>query len=315
MFDAPAINTKTFRISRENVQLACIVCTLGLGILVIIDYQSKLLRYDQRSSNSLFLAFFIGFFHYSFGSMTWLKSTYQLHGISDFYFDVYTFPVVCFFFTFAVICTKEYPGEFRKTTFAYVVYISIFLLAVLGIGVVRNSSNQPTHDDVMLNTSDKIFNDDLRKSKCGMYADMFTILVLKCYTSCFYYVFEYVFIYATFTAILLWNIQESVLSGKQGQHNQLCISCDSTIRLQQYILMFMMFVIWIVRPTFWIINFYCTLLPQDLIPCMTLCMLYPLLLSYFLYNLVYQEDCLHHRCKQRLYDFHDPKKEEKTLLM
>ncbi|XP_052079821.1 uncharacterized protein LOC127717984 [Mytilus californianus] len=315
MFDFPPINS--FRSFQEYFQLAYVILSFGLGMLIIIAYLSNFFKYNQRSSNSLFLALFVGFIHQGFASMTWLKSTYHIYGISDFVFDVYTFPVACFLFTFAVMCTKECSQEFRKITFAYVVYISTVLLLVFGIGVVRSSSHQYIHNNVTLNSSDKFFNDSDLESNCGIFdiTSMFTISVLKCNSSFLYYIFEYFFIYAPITVILLWNIKESVLSDQQGRHHQLCITCDNTIRLQQYILMFMLFVIWIVRPISWIINFHYILLPQDIIPCMVLCMVYPFLLSYFVYNALYQEDFLDHRCRNKLYDFQEPEKQEKQPLV
>lgn len=162
----------------------------------------------------MFFALFIGFFHHSFASMIWLKSTYHIHGISDFGFDVYTFPVACFSFTFSVICTKE----LRKITYAYAVYFSKFLLLILGTGVVRSFSNFYSHDNVTLKTTTNVFNYSVLKSKCGIFENMFTIPVMQCYNSFWYCIYEYVFIFAPYTMILLWNRKESVLSrGQQGK--------------------------------------------------------------------------------------------------
>lgn len=212
MFNIPTINS--FKIFNQYFQLACVVLSVGLGMLVIIAYLSKFFKYDYISSNSLFFAMFIGFFHHGFASMIWLKSTYHIHGISDFGFDVYTFPVACFSFTFAVICTKE----LRKISFAFAVYIFKFVLLVFGTWVVRSFNKHYSHGNVTLKGTSNAFNNSVLKSKCGIFENMFTISVLQCYNSFWYCIYEYVFMLAPFTMILLWNRKESVFSrGQQGK--------------------------------------------------------------------------------------------------
>lgn len=241
----------------ENVHLSCILLFLVLGMLILILFLSTFLKYDHTNSHSLFLVLLIGFIHQSFVSMNWLKSTYHLDGITEFVFDWYTFPVACFILTFGVVCMTEISKEeFRTKIFQNGVFISTVLLLVFGIGVYGFNNQDANYSQVKFN-----------KSELG---NMITIVS---------YALEYVLVFAPLTVILLWNMKGCVLiKDQKGLHHEQCMTCDNNIMVQRYVLIFMMFVIWIVRPCFWIIDFHFSVITQDFIPSMTVCMVYIYLL-------------------------------------
>lgn len=191
---------------------------LLFGIMMLIVLPTKFLKFDHKLSKSLFLVLCIGFFHESFASIFWLKSTYQFYVISSFVLDSYTFPVDCFILTLGVVFMTELSKkEFkRRRTFVYGVYIFMILLLAIGVGVVNSFSSR--HDNAEFYKSDFSFIDDEVKQTYLSYENMLTRLVAvwKCNSSFVCCLLEYDLVYAPVSFILLWNDKKCVPSRQKG---------------------------------------------------------------------------------------------------
>ncbi|XP_063412113.1 uncharacterized protein LOC134694933 [Mytilus trossulus] len=279
----------------QYFQLSSIVLTMVFGIIILIALPIKFLKQNHKFSNSLYLVLLIGFFHECFAFMTWLKSTYQLYGISPFVLDSYSFPVACFIFTLGVIFMTEWSKEELRTrlsTFIYGVYMSLVLLLVIVMGVLHSFSSQ--HHNIEFHKSDFFYSDrtddNIPRGPVSM------VEYKSCFVCC---ALEYVLIYAPVTFILLWNVTTCGPSGQQGQHHQQCMMCGNNLMVQRYILLFMLFVIWIVRPIVWIINFRYSFLSQDIIPSITMYIVYTSMLWHFLQQGFDKNNCIDDSCNHR----------------
>ncbi|CAG2215803.1 unnamed protein product [Mytilus edulis] len=247
--------------------------------------------------------------------MTWLKSTYQLYGISPFVLDSYSFPVACFILTLGVISMTEWSKQELRTrlsTFIYGVYISLVLLLVIVIGGCHSFSSQ--HHNIDFHKFEFFYSEYAVKQTDENILRGLVSMVK--YNSCFVCcVLEYVLVYAPVTFILLWNVTTCVPSGQQGPHHHQCMTCDNNVMVHRYTLLFMMCVIWIVRPIVWIINFRYTFLSQDIIPSITMYIVYMTVLWNFLQDGFDKNNCIDHSCNHKLNDLFGSEKQKHPILI
>lgn len=82
--------------------------------------------------------------------------------------------------------------------------------------------------------------------------------------------------------------------------------------VQRYILVLMMFVIWLLRPISWIINFRYSFLSQDIIPSITMFIVYIFILWHFLQGIFMNDyTCYIHydSCNHKINEFLEPEKQ------
>lgn len=241
-----------FRSIFQYFQLFVIALTLVFGLLILIVLPLNFFTHKHKLSNSSFLVLLIRFFHESFASMTWLKSTYHLYDISPFVFDSYT-PVACFILTLGVMSMKECSKEeLRTSTFVYGVYISMVLLLDFEIGIVNSFSNQHARHSVKFHKSNLFFTDYEVKRKGWSFDKMLTELlyVLKYNSSFVCYTLEYVLVYALVTVILLWNVKKWVTSGQQGKlvyYSEFCDVRNMFMTCSQFVKHLMCIIIGLIR--------------------------------------------------------------------
>ncbi|XP_052080240.1 uncharacterized protein LOC127718281 [Mytilus californianus] len=293
----------------EFFQVICIVITLGGGVAILLDkaIKSFFSKYDnQNTPKTFFISLFIGFLQEVFFSINWMWKTSNLCSFDIFMKDMYSLPVVCFVSTFAVITISE-SSILRSTTrkFVYVTYISTALLFIIGtrtIFILCYYGNNFAH---IFGGCDMSFSNSLYNQ---INITMTSFVCEYCSpASC--YALEYTLIYIPSTAILFYNIKDILEIFKQNWQinksgtTQEKEKHDMNDMTQKCILLIFLLVIWIIRPVSWILDLCYSLTSDDLIPSMTVLILYIFLLWY-----LSQQMCLPSSENERNSDHYTPLK-------